>query len=335
MCTIAQRTTPHYVPSSGRIEEVDTLRGFAIFLVVLGHSIIFFPVNLHENFYCEFVFRWLSSVHMPLMFMIAGFCWSCKDYAAYIRKKFLRLVIPYVAFNILDMFPRFLLSSLVRRPRSFGESAVKFLLYGGEYWFLYTLFVIFLIYPLIFRLAGSSRRNMAVFCVLSFVISLHGVSISAFNIGSAAHYMFFFHVGVCMKYFAGGKWPEMKIPAFMLPIMIGVWLAVLFKVKGLGIFAALAGIASCCIVARHEIFRRMFSRFGEYSLQLYLLNGFTLGISRAVICNVLHVSQPVMIIAFNMMIDFFASYMVIKYSCAKSEIITRIMGFPFQQGDSK
>ena len=59
-----------------RYIEIDSLKGFAAFLVVLGHAIIYFPINLHENVYCENLFRLLSSIHLPLFFCVAGFCFS-------------------------------------------------------------------------------------------------------------------------------------------------------------------------------------------------------------------------------------------------------------------
>ncbi|MBR0279349.1 MAG: acyltransferase [Synergistaceae bacterium] len=325
---IAHRTSPDSLPLSGRIQEIDALRGFAIFLVVLGHSIIIFPINLHENFYCNSIFVWLSSVHMPMMFMISGFCWSCRDYGTYIRRKFLRIAVPYIIFNLIDMFPRHILSSFVNRPLLISESVMKLLFFGGQYWFLYTLFVIFMIYPLIFRLASSSRTTMLILCAALAVLAVYGVNISAFMIGSAAHYMFFFHAGVTAKYILGGKLPDVKIPVFILPVTFVIWLLLLFGTQGFGIIVALIGISACYMMTQYSIFNRIFSRFGEYSLQLYLLNGFTLGISRAIICNVLHVSQPAVIIAFNMLIDFFASYLLIKYVFAKSRIMRVIMGMP-------
>ena len=69
-------------------EQIDALKGIAIFLVVLGHGIIFYPVDLHQNVVCESIFRWLSSVHMPLFFLISGFCFSFKgNYKSFIWKK--------------------------------------------------------------------------------------------------------------------------------------------------------------------------------------------------------------------------------------------------------
>ena len=55
-----------------KIIEIDALKGWAIFLVVLGHAIILFPVNLHDNIYCAALFGWLSSFHMPLFLQTKG-----------------------------------------------------------------------------------------------------------------------------------------------------------------------------------------------------------------------------------------------------------------------
>ncbi len=36
-------------------EEIDILKGIAITLVVLGHSVIVYPINLHDIFWCKLV----------------------------------------------------------------------------------------------------------------------------------------------------------------------------------------------------------------------------------------------------------------------------------------
>jgi hypothetical protein len=59
-------------------------------------------------------------------------------------------------------------------------------------------------------------------------------------------------------------------------------------------------------------------------LQLYLLNGFLLVISRTIICRI--VLDPLIIISFNMLVDFGLSYLVIKYICNRFAIIRILMG---------
>ena len=48
-----------------RLEYIDILRGFAIFLVVLGH------VLEHAGLKDDFLFYFIYSFHMPLLFVLA------------------------------------------------------------------------------------------------------------------------------------------------------------------------------------------------------------------------------------------------------------------------
>ncbi len=50
-----------------RLEYIDILRGFAIFLVVLGH------VLEHAGLKDDFLFYFIYSFHMPLFICISGF----------------------------------------------------------------------------------------------------------------------------------------------------------------------------------------------------------------------------------------------------------------------
>ena len=84
---------------NNRINYIDTLRGFAIILVVLGHL-------LERNGYTESaLYNTIYSFHMPLFFCISGFVteYSCKlnhssrlkDFLYYLLRKFHSIMIPY------------------------------------------------------------------------------------------------------------------------------------------------------------------------------------------------------------------------------------------------
>lgn len=116
-----------------RFKEIDILRGMAIVLVLLGHAIIVYPVNLHKILWCNVLFTWLSTVHMPLFFLISGFCYSFRtnEYGRFWWKKTKRLLIPYLAFCILDMLVRITFGSLVNQQRGLLESVKNMILAGG------------------------------------------------------------------------------------------------------------------------------------------------------------------------------------------------------------
>lgn len=58
--------------SKDREKWVDVVRGFAIYLVVLGHSIQY--ATPHDyNFRANIVFRWIYGFHMPLFMIVSGY----------------------------------------------------------------------------------------------------------------------------------------------------------------------------------------------------------------------------------------------------------------------
>lgn len=117
---------------NNRNKTYDYMKAFAIFLVVMDHTIS--STDGIDNGFRVFIY----SVHMPLFFIVSGFLSSKRhqtmvEWLKFYRKK-TRLLIPFLAFSIADCL---LLN------RSFDEYLGwnKFGL-----WFLWTLFLFFTIY---------------------------------------------------------------------------------------------------------------------------------------------------------------------------------------------
>ena len=70
------------------IEWIDSLKGLAIILVVLGHN------TGGENDAYHFFYTF----HMPLFFLISGFLFSMKPPLEYLERSFRHLMVPYIAF---------------------------------------------------------------------------------------------------------------------------------------------------------------------------------------------------------------------------------------------
>ena len=77
-------------------KEIDILRGLAILMVLCYHSILVYPINLHEIAWCRELHSYLWVVEMPLFFLVSGFCFQYgtpekagvgKTYGAYLWKK--------------------------------------------------------------------------------------------------------------------------------------------------------------------------------------------------------------------------------------------------------
>lgn len=90
-----------------RLIYFDITKGFAIFLVVLGHI---FNGSRFD--------RWISSFHMPLFFIISGCLLKYNDYKnislkEFIRKRINGLIIPYIYFSILNTILIFIINRFI------------------------------------------------------------------------------------------------------------------------------------------------------------------------------------------------------------------------------
>ena len=176
-------------------EELTILKGIAIILVVLGHSFSFTGFNiLDNNILNRYIHDSIYSFHMPLFFMIAGFLTN--NYKDNLNKKFYvskikRLLIPYIFINIVDAIPRHLFNGLVNNK---SNSIGRIIFYSGAAtWFVYTLFLLFLIFPIIEKYIIKKDKcylfGLGLFLLNIFEI---GSNIKIFTIDRLVYMSFYF-----------------------------------------------------------------------------------------------------------------------------------------------
>lgn len=318
--------------------NVDSLKGIGITLVILGHAIILFPVNLHQIAWCRALFNTVSMAHMQLLFILSGFCYVYNgNYAGQLRKKSKRLLVPYIAFNLLDCIPRSMMPFLVNRPKPIGECLYSMIFLGGEYWFLYVLFTIFLIFPCLVPCMKKKAGAAGSLLVLFTIHLIPGIP-AMFRLKDLFYYMFYFAFGYAIKthihteqlYYMRTKWKTAAtcVVLFFLWI-IGPPVCAVYTspwVQDVFVFATCGFWAVLIQVVPAETLWRPFRAFGRYSLQLYLLNGFMLTASRTLIIRILHCDVPVLIVARNMLVDLVLSYIVITRILAKWKPLRVISG---------
>ena len=128
--------------SMNRRSDIDIAKGFALFLVVLGHV-----VTMHHT-----IFRWIYAFHMPAFFFLSGMTFRPEKYPScldYIKKRGQTLILPYFAITLTA------LAICTIRPyyhQAISEYGWKHMLkwifyygqpqqiYTGQLWFLPALF---------------------------------------------------------------------------------------------------------------------------------------------------------------------------------------------------
>lgn len=80
--------------NENRIEQLDYIRGLAIILVLLHHSMM--PGG-----------DWILAFHMPLLFLLSGYTESLRNrtrtFLPYFKNRLLRLVVPYFLFEFVNL----------------------------------------------------------------------------------------------------------------------------------------------------------------------------------------------------------------------------------------
>lgn len=122
---------------NNRIDYIDRMKGFAIFLVVMGH-VLGFSFRQPD----DVAGRWISSFHMPLFMFLSGLVASSGIVAPYwsfgkLAKKLRGLLLPLFVFGLCYTFTfsKDILSGMV----GFAESPAK-----NGYWYLMTLAMFYL-----------------------------------------------------------------------------------------------------------------------------------------------------------------------------------------------
>lgn len=149
---------------------LDSMRGLAMILVILGHSI---TIDMADDSGIWFAIRTLIYyVHMPLFFSISGFLYEhmrCKysrmSIKHFVTIKAKRLMVPYVFFSVLNYSIVFAVSVISSHIygilneagyqnvsiREFLFSVLTFVNHQDNYlWFSYTLFIIFILNKVFF-----------------------------------------------------------------------------------------------------------------------------------------------------------------------------------------
>lgn len=133
---------------SKHISAIDIAKGIGIICVVVGHCIPDASSGQIMDPFLRNIFHIIYSFHMPLFFFLSGLfikpIFSNQETVKFIKKRTVRLMVPYFFVGLAYLPFKMLLSSFANKPYNMDDfwKIIIGVNPDGELWFLYTLFMV-------------------------------------------------------------------------------------------------------------------------------------------------------------------------------------------------
>ena len=171
------------ISSAQNKSQLNYLKAIAAIFVVVGHCLTYLENYTTNIPFCgKMIGVLVSSVHVPLFFLIAGYLCHKQPFRNYIRKKIIRLIVPYITFTVLKIA----FSLFISADHVHGDTVTEVLydafVIGGSYWFVYCMFFIYLLAPIIWR---KSKEKLKTYNtrVIMIVIAMVIFNIASIDLG--------------------------------------------------------------------------------------------------------------------------------------------------------
>jgi fucose 4-O-acetylase-like acetyltransferase len=279
-----------------RLDDIDSAKGLAIFLVVLGH------ISGGEGMPKDFA--WYSELntaiyrfHMPFFMFLSGYIFyyaynpirTLRDYGHYAVRKSWRFVPAYLLFGGLMIAGKVIAERFVHvdsPPVSFWQGFVEILLrpsvsHAASLWYVYTLLIFQMLLPVALRLDRDRLEPL-----LGVALVLHFVgSPPLFCLDRVCEHAFVFVAGAYAASHLStwtalvDRFRNFTLTAFVVIVGVSLWWHV-----------PRFPIALLSIPALHGLCRRprwqtssWLLLLGKYTFAIYLMNTIVIGLEKSVL----------------------------------------------------
>lgn len=317
--------------------EMDLLKGIGIIAVYLGHS--FNLPNLPGNNFLIYIYRTVYSFHLPLFFLVSGFLSNNSkeiDFTKFYKNKIKRLFIPYLFINFIDFIPRTLFPQLVN---SEFEGIKEVLFYGTKIsWFVYTLFILFLIFPILEKYIFRKDKYY-IFGIVLIILNTFkiGTDIKFLSIGTIIYYLIYFYIGYQVKNIYKDKilngvfTKKVFFIGVSIIYLVFAWNYFYINLYTHIIFALIGSLFYLNIFIRMNEKSKSYSLLkfcGSNSMTIYLIEGFITVVVRVILLKIVKLSESnaeTFVITF-FLIRVVIAYIAVKYIIIKSSILSFLLG---------
>lgn len=312
-------------------DEINIARGIAVLLVLLGHA---FPDILSQsgNVFHKVTESILYSFHMGCFFFLSGFVGSRKITSGNINvknefiNKFKRLMIPYLFYSFITMGLKQIFQAFANN--SFEISEFWKILLGknpnGGLWYLWTLFVI----AMIFALLSKIKIKCVVYIALGIILYAFLYFIPQGFYSNLLKYFIFYAVGI----YTANDYDKIKPVLATYPF--GVLCLILF---GAGVYIegvpyALTGLLGTGLVMFFSIkatenkgvMFNFLNETGNYSYDIYLISYFV-QIPIRIICYKILNLPYLIVVTLMFVLGGVIPYFACKYIIRKIPLTNKIL----------
>lgn len=278
-----------------RERNVDILRGIAMLMVVLQHTIGGSTVNYSHTL----LFQVVWTLQLPLFVLISGYVTKFSkplhtryELLNFIKKRTIAYLSPLVIWT-------FLVRGVIFNQYYFFDLNYMIWHMDAGYWFLWMIWVISMIYGLgeffankLNKKFDRAERSVAII-IMVFLLSIFTLAVLSYFIGInflaiklILYYIPFFVIGLIYSRINHKKIVR-KSKNLVIALCLGVWIALIVRYDFLGMEDSIWGIAIrfvasvcgsitiCGLVqywTKYNLFTNFITWAGTYSLEIYLFH---------------------------------------------------------------
>lgn len=269
----------------------DTARGIACILLVLYHVIGDSPRNglrIPEGDALWWFNQGLGYFRMPMFSVLSGIVYAARpyggNYPSFAMGKFRRLIVPMLIVGTIFAIVQAVTPGVNTRPPNWYT---LHLLPVSHYWFLESMFTIFLLMPLVERWV-TPRGSSALIVLIAVLVLICAAgtfeTIQWFSIRRTFYLAPYFLAGVWMHRFGMREpvWPYVAAMVVLVALLIGDGMQQGTLPDRFDATATLASGAFCLAVIRYGWRNSTLAAIGVYSFSIYLFHSFFTAASRIV-----------------------------------------------------
>lgn len=314
--------------------NVETLRGIAIVLVVMGHVIGSASdggMKVADDSFLRYFYYTFQYLRMPLFTVISGWVYALRpaeiDNAIdFMIKKARRILIPMIFVGGLY----YIVQSLT--PGTNNSNSLKEIwkitIYPYTfYWYLYSLFIVFFIVAILdsYKLMKNSFSLVVVTLISIFILIYRDTMISVefpnyFGFKGAIYLFPFFVIGVGIQRFKSIFQNKVLI-IVLTTILLGslilqqlVWFGTLdYGFSGIGGLGLIIGLSGTIVIFKSKLNIKSLVWMGSYSFTIFLFHSFGTSGGRIILLR-LGIQNTSLIFFFSLFLGLFLPIAVEKAS---------------------